>query len=288
MRYLDKRRVVLNMQLAAAHLTGTEPPPSAELKQEFIAGLNDVQSTSIRSIKDDLYWEFDNPGLVNLLVEKTVFSLAEVSGGVHLLPDNERKQVIHNLEAAKALLADADPNLYYLLTQLVGSVAIYQIPYRDGGSVSCCIGLIWLSPHKDWQVDYYAEMLVHEFVHNSVFLEDMVRGIMPNPTLLDRDEALSISAIRQTRRPYDKAFHSACVAAAIMYYYHCSGDVKKAETYIVPLQRTVADLSEADGALRAQGLDLLTDNGREIVEELRRFIVHGPDYSVIANALATH
>lgn len=285
MRFLDRRRVLSNMHLAALHLDGA-PPPTTDVKSAFIKALNRAQSTTIKSLDHDLYLEFDNPDLVNRLVERTVFSPDEVAEGAHLFSDEERAQIANLINATKSLLARVIPNLYYLITQVVGSVAIYRIPQRDGGSVSCNIGLIWLSPRRDWTVEYCGEMLVHEFVHNAVFLEDMVRGIMPTPELLEQDDALSISAIRQTRRPYDKAFHSACVAAGIMYYYHAIGRDAEAQRHLDPLKRTIESLGESDQALKCQSQDLLTKNGRELVEELRQFVAGGPDYSTITNVLA--
>jgi HEXXH motif-containing protein len=285
MRFLDRRRVLSNIHLAARYLNGS-PPLTAAVKSDFIGGLNRAQSTIIRSLDDDIYLEFDNPGLVTRLLERTVFSPDEVAEGAHLFSSRERSQVTNLVDAAKDLLSREIPNLYYLITQVIGSVAAYRIPQRDGGSVSCNIGLIWLSPRTDWTVEYCGEMLVHEFIHNSVFLEDMVRGIMPTPELLEQDDALSISAIRQTRRPYDKAFHSACVAAGIMYYYHAIGRDFDAQRHFAPLERTIENLHESDKAVKRSGCDLLTKNGRDIVNELRRFITGGPDYLSIAHALA--
>lgn len=285
MKFLNTKRVLANIRLAAGYLSGI-PQSSEDAKSKFIEALNAAQSTTIRTVADDFVLDFDNPELVALLTQRTVFSSEETTNGAHLIPLDERASIATNIGAAKRLLQNADPNLYYVLTQLIGSVAAYRIPQRDGGSVSCCIGLIWLSPHRDWPISYYAEMLVHEFVHNSVFLEDMVRGIMPDPDLLEREEALSTSAIRQTRRPYDKSFHSACVAAALMYYYHAIGRLDESARYLAPLQRTIADLVASDRALRLQGLDVLTDNGRELLEELRCFVDRGPDHAGVATSLA--
>ena len=286
MRFLDRKRVLSNSRLAAAYLNGTSTPVT-DVKSEFIRALNRAQSTTIKSLDSDLYLEFDNAPLVDRLVKRTVFSSEEVAKGAHIFSFGERSQMAQLVNDAKALLSEEVPNLYYLITQIVGSVGIYRIPKRDGGSVSCNIGLIWLSPRTDWTVEYCAEMLVHEFIHNSVFLEDMVRGIMPTPELLEKDEALSISAIRQTRRPYDKAFHSACVAVGIMYFYHMIGRDADAQKHLNPLKRTIGDLHESDRALKLMSKDLLTRNGRLLVEELRRFADEEPDYNSITNALAS-
>ena len=279
MRFLDTERVLSNMRAAVRHLAHADPPRS-DLKRAFIQALNAAQSTTIGTLDQDIFVDFENPDLVALLVKRTVFSSEEVADGVHLIPHTERDRIAANIGAAKELLRRADPKLHDLVIQLVGSVAAYRIPSRDGGSVSCCIGLIWLSPREDWPIPYYAEMLVHEFVHNSVFLEDMVQGVMPNPHLLDHEDALSISAIRQTRRPYDKAFHSACVSAALMRFYEALGRQTDSLRYQIPLRRTVADLIEHDRTLRASGLDVLTDNGRCMLEELRAFAESWPKVAI--------
>jgi HEXXH motif-containing protein len=254
------------------------------LKEAFVEGMNNAQSTTIRTLSNDIFVDFENPGLVNFLIERTVFSPADVSNDAHLLAENERAQVCKNIQEAKSLIAKVDPNLHRLITTLIGSVAVYRIAQRDGGSVSCGIGLIWISPKQDWTLEYYAEMLVHEFVHNSVFLEDMIHGIMPNPELLEHEEALTTSVIRKTRRPFDKAFHSACVAAAIMYFYHSMGNESEAGSYVSSMRRTIEELYQNDMRLHKNGLELLSDNGRQIVSELQRFI-EGPNYDMIAKAL---
>jgi HEXXH motif-containing protein len=287
MRFLDRRRVLSNMRLAVTHLTGTSVSDS-HLKRAFIDAMNGAQSTCIESQSDDLYLEFDNPELVARLVERTVFSEREVAGQAYRLNSEERAHFFKTFEAAKDLLARAVPGLYHLLTQVIGSVAAYKIPERDGGSVSCCIGLIWLSPRTEWTDTHCAEMLVHEFIHNSVFLEDMVRGIMPTPSLLEDDDALTVSAIRRTRRPYDKAFHSACVATGIMYYHASIGRAADAEIHFDALRRTVLDLGDRDRALRARGQDLLTENGRQLLDELRQFVNGGPNYQLLTDALTVH
>jgi hypothetical protein len=214
-----------------------------------------------------------------------VFSEQEIQDERHLTTDQERTLIHANIGAAMRLIADVSPNLHRIVSELVGSLAIYKIQDRDGGTVSCCIGLIWLSPADYWTIEYYAEMIVHEFVHNSVFLDDMVNGIMPNPELVTRPEAHAISVLRKTKRPYDKAFHSACVATALMYFYHRLGNDAQAQSYIADIRRTASDLREVEQSCSSLGIELLNDNGRNIVESLASF-AEQPDYDSIHNSLA--
>ncbi len=209
----------------------------------------------------------------------------EVQGGRHLIDESHQKTIRAKLDAAQELIERADTNLSALISRLIGTVAVYRIAGRDGGSVSCCIGLIWLSPGVDWTVEYYAEMLVHEFAHNSVFLEDVVRGVMPNPRLLEHPCALTISAIRKTRRPYDKALHSACVAIAISYFYNAIGNKETAARFLQPARQTISELIDNNINMKRNGMFVLTQNGEALLQELDSFVRH-PSYKAVAASLS--
>jgi hypothetical protein len=89
-----------------------------------------------------------------------------------------------------------------------------------GGTVSNRIGLIWLAPKPEWTDYTWLENLVHEFVHNAIFVEDMVyRLLVAGGDRLEQPDALAISAIRQTKRGYDKAYHSAFVSYTLAEMY---------------------------------------------------------------------
>lgn len=285
MRFLNSGRILSNMRLTTEYL-GNRQGVEGSRKLAFMKTINGAQSTSIRVIPDDVYIEFDNPDLVNVLIQRSVFSSRDVENDRHLISDlrrqNEIRRQIHD---ARALIRRADPHLEALLSELIGSIAAYDIPDRDGGTVSCCIGLIWLSPKEDWDTVFYAEMLVHEFIHNTVFLEDMVRGVMPTPNLLDRPEAFTTSVIRKTKRPFDKALHSACVAAGISYFYHQLGQHDKAAAYLGPIQQTLNELRENNQRMKAEGLAILSTNGQELLAELTQF-AKGFQYRKISESLA--
>lgn len=279
MRFLNHNRIRSNRDLAIEVLSKSDGiQKSAKLK--FIDAINNAQGTTINAVPGGIFFEFENQELVDLLANRTVFSSDEVERGKLFFSQPERKKHKDNLESALALIGQVDPSLLCSIKDIIGSVASYKIADRDGGSVSCCIGLIWLSPHLEWKIEYYAEMIVHEFIHNSLFLEDMIHGIMPSPDLLSLPQAQTISAIRKTKRDYDKAFHSACVTAGIMYFYKKLGMQEKALSYIGDLRNTVYDLSVNQDALRTKGLDILSDNGRNILSELNEF-VHEGDFDVI-------
>src|SRR5690606_23921125 len=145
---------------------GRAPEPGA-LHADFVRAMNVAQNTTIRTAPDGPLVEFDNPELVDYLVNKQVFHASETVGGGHLLPPADRDAVRQNVTAALGWLAKTSPGLRALISHLFGRIAGSRVPARVGGAAACCLGLIWLSPADDWTLEYYAEMLVHEFVDNS-------------------------------------------------------------------------------------------------------------------------
>lgn len=273
MRFLDAHRIKSNMSLVAEHL-GVSDNPSRTLNSRFIEALNVAQSSPIRSADGEMGLDFNNPELEDFFLRKKIFNLNDLHDGRHLYDVVEQQRIRDRFASALNLISDTAVELRCMIEELIGSVACFKIDDRDGGTVSCCIGLIWLSPREEWDVEYFAEMLVHEFVHNSVFLEDMTRCIMPNLNLLEREDAHVTSVIRKTRRAFDKAFHSACVAAGLMYFYGLRGKRSTVDSYRESMRLTIKEIMHCDRHFRALGDQILSDNGSEIVKELDYFTEH--------------
>ncbi|MGI2225414.1 aKG-HExxH-type peptide beta-hydroxylase [Shewanella frigidimarina] len=130
----------------------------------------------------------------------------------------------------------------------------------EGGSVSSRIGMIWLGPTETWSTYLWAENIVHEFIHNALFLEDMVHQVFPyGSDVMVEEEALCISAIRKTRRGYDKSFHSAFVSLGLINFYQAISKQERSEKFIVPLIHCVEDLTKNERLLSAHGRTLLSE-----------------------------
>ncbi|WP_462253248.1 hypothetical protein [Ferruginibacter sp.] len=272
------------MNLFAIHVLQTHDSISSQSKRNFIEAINTVQRTSFAN-EEQAKVEFDNTATTSFLLKNGVFQEKELVNDAHIIPTLDRPIIEESVNQALSLIGDVNINLLNLLNSVIGSISVYSIPERDGGSISNAIGHIWLSPLKEWDRRYYGEMLVHELIHNCVFLEDMVRTIMPNTNLLGVEDALSISAIRQTRRPYDKSFHSACVVTGIMYYYNQIGESERGLQYLPSLRNTVTDLQKSYSKLAEQNLFVLSPNGYDILNDLQTFS-QDLDYSVFENSLS--
>jgi hypothetical protein len=82
------------------------------------------------------------------------------------------------------------------------------------------MGAIWLGLDPNDEISDYAALILHEYVHQCLFLEDMVRSIfIGGKTDLAVPDALVTSALRRTPRGYDKSFHSAFVAVTLSRLY---------------------------------------------------------------------
>jgi len=284
MKFLNSKRVLDNRDLFTSHVFKARSANCLRTKKEFIGAINTVQRTAFSS-EEFVKIEFDNGLITTFLSNNEVFEPEHLLADKHITPKYARKEFEHSINRAISIIQDVNPGLYQLLNSIIGTIAVYSIAERDGGSISNGIGLIWLSPQREWDEEYYGEMLIHELIHNCIFLEDMVRGVMPNTDLLGIEDALSISAIRQTRRPYDKAFHSACVVAGIMYYYFMLGKLEKASEYRASLLTTLDSLQISYERLRAKEQSVLSPNGYEILKELHDFS-QAFDYSQIEKSLS--
>ncbi|MCY0111581.1 HEXXH motif-containing putative peptide modification protein [Pseudomonas monsensis] len=161
---------------------------------------------------------------------------------------------------AKNLIKNFLPQTSESIDKLIFSYLFANRSGYEGGSVSSRIGMIWLNPTETWSTYLWAENIVHEFIHNALFLEDMIHQVFPfGADIMAEESALRISAIRKTRRGYDKSFHSAFVSLGIINFYQAIGKAERAEKLIVPLVHCVEDLTRNERVLSAHGRALLVE-----------------------------
>ena len=131
--------------------------------------------------------------------------------------ESERARIETSVVEALSLLEELDAAVARSLKTIVGALIFARRAHFGGGSVSHLIGTIWLGPAPTWTPSDYAENLLHEYVHQCLFLDEMVNTIFSaTVSRMAEEDALVTSTILRRRRGYDKAFHSAFVAAVIM------------------------------------------------------------------------
>ncbi|THH34534.1 aKG-HExxH-type peptide beta-hydroxylase [Neolewinella litorea] len=166
-----------------------------------------------------------------------------------------------SLKRALGLFQQLYPEIYEEFAETIHALLFAKRDSYDGGSVSSRVGMIWLSPKEHWTDVNWADNLLHEFVHNCLFLEDMVNTIFPySASRMAEDDALVVSAIRRTKRGYDKSYHAAFVAYALVEFYEKLGRFDKAKSLLIPLFPSLNDMR--------QNLTFISDNGQKHLDDL--------------------
>jgi hypothetical protein len=159
------------------------------------------------------------------------------------------------------------PETFEAFKELIAFVILAKRPGYGGGTVSNRIGLIWLAPEEKWTVNDWLENLVHEFIHNALFLDDMVQTIFTaGGSRLAEDDALAISAIRQVKRGYDKSYHSAFVSFGIITHYMKLKMHDKALKFLDPLTICVEDLVKNTNFVTSHGEQLLWELAEKVIQ----------------------
>ncbi|UWE02250.1 aKG-HExxH-type peptide beta-hydroxylase [Laceyella sacchari] len=252
--FLHSKNIIQNIETIITVFNPETPISEENRKRLFFDVINTLQSSSIPNKPNGIHMQFDNEALTNLIVKSTMLSPEDVADGKHLFNDEEREMIQYKMEKALDLIKILHPNLHYLMTQLIGTLYFIKKEGNGGDSVSSLIGLIWLNPQPDWTVIDYAECMYHEFIHNSLFLDDMVNTIFPDTEVLGTEDALVTSSILKWKRPLDRSFHSAAVAIALSHFYTMLGDTKKAQSYLPSVEQTVEELNSKTKYLGEQGV----------------------------------
>ncbi len=152
------------------------------------------------------------------------------------------------------------PHTFTVFCNAVPFVLLAKKSAHTGGSVSNRIGFIWLAV-SSWTGKDCGEHLFHEYIHQCLFLEDMVRTVFRHDLgAMSEPENMIISAVRGVPRRYDQSYHSAFVAAGIVEYRARASDFSGACELLSRLWPCL------DALVRER--HFLTDNGAEQLDLL--------------------
>ncbi len=128
---------------------------------------------------------------------------------------------VADLRKALNKLLTLDDDLDYIFRIAIHSIIVRPSKIVVGGlrfnsgSSSATVGTIWLSLHKKLPTIDLMELLVHEFTHN-VLLLDEINTRHYNYDLIARKENFARSAILRRSRPLDRVIHSIVVATELV------------------------------------------------------------------------
>ncbi len=227
----------------------------------YFAALNDVQPRPFRLPgKDrDPHLDFEALHPVNRPIAQQFLRTDEVSEE-HLFSREEQTEIRAGTRAAFDLLNRHQERVVEAIRLLVACLLCVKQSGAGGGSFGDSLGVVWFDPSPSWEPADYAETVLHEATHQGVFLCDMVQRLfVREPGEMSSDDALVISAIRAARRPYDLAFHSACVAAALADFHARTGRRERSRELLQALRPTADELRNKSGFLTQAGLAILEE-----------------------------
>lgn len=226
--------------------------------------LNRVQRHKFHFLPDSISIQFDLKDSINNDTLKHFMELPTIN---HNLQFSFEKSIIikKNVEEASSFLYNYDPSVWKTIHMLVGSVLFAQPTHSVSASFGDTLGVIWLSPPNNWKIEDYAEHILHEGVHQALFLEEMIHRIfVTDPNALADADALITSAILKIKRGYDLAFHSAAVSCSLIDFYLRTNNFHKAYTFYDTLPITLQELRSKD--------KFLTSHGKIALREMEDFI----------------
>src|SRR5699024_3144858 len=100
---------------------------------------------------------------------------------------------------ALSLLKTLHNDLYNLINQYISTIYVVKNEGFGGGSVSGYLGFIWLNIQPQWSVIDIAENIYHEFIHNALFIDDMVNCLFPDPLACAEPDGLVTSTILESK-----------------------------------------------------------------------------------------
>lgn len=245
--------------IAAAAAVGAfvfaDSAPSRETYLSALSKLQPIPASWTEDPAQPLVLFADSGGAVQRIVKHV---LVDADADVATVPPENQDVVRDRIDDALNLIRGLDPGTAEAIDSCIGSFPYAIVEGVDGGSISSLIGAIWIGLGVDKPAEDFGELILHEFVHQSLFLEDMVRGVfVGGEEELAAPDAVVVTAIWKKSRGYDKGFHSAFVALSLYRYWSALGNPAKAEIYFEPSLRTIDQLVAKKENLTAHGQVLL-------------------------------
>jgi hypothetical protein len=278
--FLTRERIRSNRALlceASRSLVKTDRDPrgstASDERDAYFEALNVLQEAVLppaRSSRPEIRLHGGDDHAVSLL---SVLGLSKNWADQALATDVN--EVTKHMEAALTQLEQVGSSaqgFFGAIADLV-SVVVFAGDFFGGGmSEGHNLGLvcIGMGERREPEVVHFAETLIHETTHQALFLEDMLHRVFTDDARVgvSANPLQAYSTTRSTARPYDVAFHAACVTATLEMYRSVAGradSLVQSDSVATELERSIHDLDELRGGA-------LTPVGSSILDELIQLI----------------
>jgi hypothetical protein len=260
---LQRDYVDYNVDMVGLYALGARPEPGARF--------DDYRLALLRLKGRPFLFGAESPGfLLQFDVENPVarenlallFDERRPADGADVSCAGEADGITRRVREAEGLLEAYSSSAAGVLKLLIGSILFARLPVDDvlGSSHGSLLGTIWINPQDGWERADYAEMILHEGVHQSLFLDEMVNTLFVlSAREMENEGCLVPSPSLGRPRAFDLAFHSAVVVTALADFYAALALPKPRR-----LEANLARLPETLDGLRRRS-NLLTHHGKGLL-----------------------
>ena len=250
-------------------------PAASELKKAYADFLKKYQpnipvhtglETKIvanRSIEDKLIDTFKQPSILDDLERYTDVDFLQNEG-------EYRPQIQQEVKYLRSLFKEyrsLDPDFWSMFQMVINYIICPFSKYSNGGSDSNFIGMLFIcSPSEIDEVDLY-ELLIHEFTHNAMFLDEIKTPHYISDELLVDTRNYGLASISAMRRPLDKVLHSVVISTEILLHREKTLGNNDKTSIHPPTKKLISNIGKSIKSVRAlKNYDKVMDRrGKELL-----------------------
>lgn len=143
--------------------------------------------------------------------------LTDMGATVQHTERKSMKEALAHIKHALSYIKNRQPDIFKLFNTVIHTLFYMRSRHEGGGSVSSAIGTIWCSNKKEWSLQDCTEFLLHELIHNVIFIDELRYRHYISLPRLGEEQNYCLSSILARPRPIDKVFHSLIVALEIVF-----------------------------------------------------------------------
>lgn len=150
-----------------------------------------------------------------------------------------------------------------VLCALIRNILVVKAPLF--ASHPCLLGMVVVGPTPYLDEVDLTTLLLHELVHQAIFLHEMLDPLFRSATRAELP--LAYNPLLDAARPIDMCFHAAFVSYVVARVYAESGRSAEAAALLAPLGRCLRVLGEGSNALTPRGKAYLEWLGRRFARD---------------------
>lgn len=190
-----------------------------QLKNAYLAFLRKIQPSIPRSYSNEISYLYK---LKDIEIFLKIFEEDSCLDDFKQIFDasnlEEQKIPIDRVKDALLDMIKINSDFYSLINLTINTIFSAPSQLAGGGSTSAAIGCIWVNLRPHWNNQDILEFLIHETIHNLVFIDELCYTHYSDYSQLAKKENFSWSAILNKLRPLDKVFHSIVVSTEVLLF----------------------------------------------------------------------